>query len=154
MSHVFHYRIFLLGLLLIGSCTASPDPASDPALAGDATCIPRILAQDDSLGTLRNHACKEVPASAAIRTYIRQLQDLDFRGCPAEFTRAYAAHRTAWEGVLPITDRHQELRGEMHDLFDRLERSSDSILFQQRVAAIWSTWDAVEKAANDTPTVK
>jgi hypothetical protein len=141
-------------MLLGVSCSAPAESPPDTGMPIDTACISRIFAQDDSLGTLRNHASEKEPLSSAIRTYLRDLQQLDFRGCPPDFTQAYTAHRMAWEGVLPITDRHQHLRGEMHDLFDQLEHSSDSILFRQRVAAIWSTWDDVEKTVADTPVAK
>lgn len=144
-NYVFHLFALLTSLLCL-TCHAPPADARLATADVSTACIERILVLDDSFGTVRNHSSESTSLSAGVRNYIRSLRELDYEGCPEAFTEAYAAHREAWEGVLPITDRHLNLRGEMHDLFARLEKSSDSILFRQRVAAIWSTWDQVEQA--------
>jgi len=42
--------------------------------------------------------------------------------------------------MAPVVTRYPDLRGEMHDLFDTLALSPDSIAFKLRVDEISATW--------------
>jgi hypothetical protein len=50
--------------------------------------------------------------------------------------------------MIEITDEYPEWRGEMHVLFDSLNSSADSVPFNQKLDAIWNTWEEVEKFSN------
>ena len=43
-----------------------------------------------------------------------------------------------------VTDQYPNLRGEMHDLFDIIEKGKDSGAFKTHLKAIWDTWENVE----------
>jgi hypothetical protein len=109
-------------------------------------CIDRIISEDSKAGTTRNHRCEEVSLSDAIKEYIQQLEKVDFSDCPAEFGNSFKAHIEAWRSTLIITDKHSEMRGEMHNLFDKINVSEDSIQFKKLVKGIWDTWADVEVA--------
>lgn len=48
--------------------------------------------------------------------------------------------------MIPFVEKHPELRGEMHDLFDEVENSKDTNEFKPLLKEIWDTWGAVEVA--------
>lgn len=109
-------------------------------------CIKNIMQMDDSLGTIRNHACEKISLSKTIKNYIKGLENLNFKNCPEKFTRAFDNHRQAWEKMIPVSDNFPDLRGEMHDLFDIIEKSDEAENFKIRLKAIWDTWAEVETA--------
>lgn len=135
------YAVALLFLFTFCGKRAKPPVSYAPE------CMENVLAVDDSLGKLRNTDCKTLSLSTSISKYTSAMKAVDFTGCPEDFTTAFTAHRTAWDEMIPVTDKHPALRGEMHDLFKRLESSSDSVMFKKRLARIWSTWAEVEKTA-------
>lgn len=106
------------------------------------------MALDDSLGSVRNHACETMSLSAAIRQYTGALVNPDFDTCPGPFIRAFQKHREAWLDVTEVTDNYPGLRGEMHDLFDIIGAGKDGGRFQRLIKAIWDTWEEVEEAMN------
>lgn len=108
-------------------------------------CMQRILAKDDSLSTIRNLACQKISLDQSISNYTRSLESMDFRYCPEQFTNAFTAHRRAWEALIPITKKYDDMRGEMHFLFKELEAGQDSTLFKQNLKRVWDTWAEVEK---------
>ena len=114
--------------------------------AGYRASIAAMIAADDSLGTIRNHACVTLSLSQTIRDYADALGNLDFSNCPGDFAQAFDMHRQAWLAIIPVVENYPGMRGEMHDLFSQLEVSADSAIFRIRLAAIWDTWGAVEAA--------
>lgn len=143
--------IFFSSLTLL-LCCAGPvqDATGNETLPDLATlCVDRIIALDDSLGTLRNHTCKQEPLSVTIAHYAGELTALDFSDCPDTFFSAFKRHISAWEDMLPIVSRYPHLRGEMHDLFAQLAASPDSIEFKIREKRIWSTWREIEEAMKE-----
>lgn len=48
--------------------------------------------------------------------------------------------------MVKITDKYSGYRGEMHELFKKIESEKDSTEFKIRLKAIWNTWGKVEKA--------
>ena len=110
------------------------------------TCIEKIIALDDSLGTIRNHACKTISLSETIKQYTAGMNQFDFQTCPEAFTVAFKKHIAAWTDMLVVTNQYPELRGEMHDLFDQLEVGEQAELFKSLLKSIWDTWAEVEQA--------
>ncbi len=109
-------------------------------------CIEYVMHIDDSLGTLRNHNSEKLTLSKTIDLYTNSLEDLSFSNCPPTFSSAFKSHITAWKNMKEVTDKYPSLRGEMHDLFDQIKTSNDSLLFEKRLTAIFSTWEEVELA--------
>ncbi|NNC69658.1 MAG: hypothetical protein HKN90_02430 [Flavobacteriaceae bacterium] len=111
-------------------------------------CVDHIFKKDDSLGTVRNHTSEEISLSETIKRYTAALNHLDFSNCPDEFSAAFNEHIVAWNQMKDVTDRYSDLRGEMHDLFDVIDKSKDSSEFRAHLKAIWDTWEPIEKARN------
>ena len=109
-------------------------------------CVAYVLAQDDSLGAIRNHACETISLAETIRNYTDGLEHINYNGCPAEFKEAFKAHWEAWRQMIPLVEKYPNLRGEMHDLFDVLEEGEHADEFKPLLQAIWDTWGEVEKA--------
>ena len=129
--------------LLIMNCT---DKKKDNPISKDTAqdCITNVLKQDDSLGTIRNHACEAISLSATIDQYVSALNRLDFEACPESFHTAFKNHAEAWTKMEEFTTQYPDLRGEMHDLFDSIEKGKDSLSFKPLLKAIWDTWADVE----------
>lgn len=108
-------------------------------------CIRRFMSTDDSLGKIRNHACETVSLSKSIQQYVQALRKADYGICLPSFQEAVNKHLDAWQGILKITDRYPDLRGEMHALFDQLEKTKDSAAFKPLLDKIWDTWAGVEE---------
>lgn len=140
----FWKLISLLAFLSFSACGNPPNSVNLERTNDEyKTCIEYILAADDSLGKMRNHACEEFSLSKTIEDYTASLRALDWNACPIEFTSSFEAHIKAWENMTPVTNNYDSLRGEMHDLFDIIAVSSDSTLFNERLDHIWSTWDSI-----------
>lgn len=107
-------------------------------------CVRRFMSADDSLGKIRNHACETISLSQSIHQYVQALRNLDYRICLPAFQEAVDKHLDAWQNMKKITDRYPDLRGEMHALFDQLEKSKDSAIFKPLLDKIWDTWAGVE----------
>jgi hypothetical protein len=135
--------IFIAVIYLI-ACTARTEESD---AAHERECIEVILATDDSLGQLRNNASKTMPLSTVIRGYVHDLKQLETHGCPDDFVVAVDAHRAAWIGMLDITDKYPDLRGEMHVLFDSIAAGRDSTGYKIRLQAVWDTWEVVLEEA-------
>jgi hypothetical protein len=132
-------------IMMISSCTSRSSNANQE---NHSECIDRVLMLDDSLGTIRNHECERISLSRTIENYVNGLRAINFDGCPKEFKQAFDAHIQAWINVTETTDNYPDLRGEMHQLFDKLGQSPDSGAFNKQVAEIWSTWGNIEKIKN------
>lgn len=109
-------------------------------------CIETALSLDDQAGRIRNHACESTSLSQAILNYTQSLEQIDFSSCPKDFKAAFEGHIRAWQAAMEITDKYPNLRGEMHDLFKRIEEGQDGEKFKSKVKAIWDTWAEIEKA--------
>ena len=151
MKHALPFLLLIatLAVACINEATVNrSDTALSTALSGKR-CMNRVIAIDDSLGRIRNVATENEPMSAVIRAYAAAMQEIDYRNCPEEFRAAFEKHRKAWLDMTAVTDQHQEMRGEMHALFDRIEASEDSVRFKVYLEKIWSTWAEVEKAMSE-----
>lgn len=109
------------------------------------SCVDSVIRMDDSLGSIRNNASKTISLSETIKDYIESLNELEFNACPEKFHIAFKEHIEAWEEMIRTTDNHPEVRGEMHDLFDKIELSPDSIVFKRKLKRIWDTWAPIEE---------
>jgi hypothetical protein len=145
------YRTLLLfvTLFLIACGTSSPGVQQDANVGAASACIERVIAMDDSLGTVRNHACEQISLSETIQQYVQSLEKVDFQNCPSAFTTAFQRHLEAWTQMITVTDHYPDLRGEMHDLFDIIEQGEYQAEFKPRLAAIWDTWSEVERAMGE-----
>lgn len=135
------FSIFLF--LFYFACGETQQPQHSPE---PPACIGRIIAADDSLGAVRNHASETISLSESIRNYAAGLKKLDFRDCPPAFTKAFENHRQAWLAMVPFVERFPEMRGEMHELFEQLEKGEQAAEFRPLLKAIWDTWEEVESA--------
>ncbi|MDJ0645873.1 MAG: hypothetical protein QNJ57_07830 [Flavobacteriaceae bacterium] len=142
------FRTYTLSLLLLMIFSCQKTKKEDSIARTSEQCVTYILKKDDSLGTIRNHSCEKISLSTTIQQYTSSLNELDFSNCPEDFSKAFKDHISAWNEMTAITDRHDQLRGEMHDLFDIIEKSLDSTEFAARLKAIWDTWEPIEKAKN------
>ena len=109
-------------------------------------CIESILAKDSELGKTRNHQCETITLHKTIENYTKAIQNLKFEDCPEEFNLAFKTHISAWNQMGEFTKTYSDLRGEMHDLFDSIEKTKDSLVFKPLLKTIWDTWADVEAA--------
>lgn len=142
---------FILFAGVVAGCTGTTftQGGDTPATALQKECMERVLRMDSTMGAGRNRASRKMPLSQAIRDYVRGIEAIDFRGCPAAFTGAFTRHKEAWKGLLPITDKYPRLRGELHQLFGQLEKGPHAEDFKRRLGAVWDTWAEVEKSRNN-----
>ena len=119
-------------------------------VAPGQACIERIIALDDSLGGVRNHACETISLTETIRQYTDAMGRFDYSDCPDAFTKAIQKHRKAWLALVHLVDQYPDLRGEMHDLFEQLENGRDSATFKPLLKTVWDTWGEVERAMDSS----
>jgi len=105
------------------------------------TCVEIIIEQDAALGKTRNHNCEKISLSQTIEKYTSALKALNYEGCNNEVEAAFNDHIAAWDAMTKVTDKHDSLRGEMHDLFDQIELSEDKVEFKTLLLKIWNTWE-------------
>ncbi len=139
--------------ILMLACNSST-PKNNTSSSHDSTalgkeCIKKVIALDDSLGTVRNHACETISLSETIQKYVQGMEAINYNNCPEAFSTAFKKHREAWTAMLSITDQYPDLRGEMHDLFDGIEKGKDAAIFKPLLKAIWDTWAEVENAMKE-----
>ena len=83
--------------------------------------------------------CEKVSLSETIQVYVDSLSTLDFSSCPEKFASSFQEHIDAWKAMIAVTDNFPDLRGEMHDIFDEIEKSENPGEFKTRLDKIWST---------------
>ena len=141
--------LILIILITVLSCKKTGVNHDTPDLPADeksAACVKQIFDRDSVLGGIRNHASETMSLSQAILDYTKELESLDFSECPEKFTSAFNEHVTAWKKITELTDKHLELRGELHDIFTELEKSEDSTEFKNLLKQVWDTWYQVEES--------
>ena len=134
---------FVLG---VGAFGCAPPSGRSPQVTPGLSCMERVLAVDDSFGTVRNQACARIPLAQAIKGYTQALGSQEMTDCPETFREAFRRHIAAWTDLIQVAERYPDIRGEMHDVFHELEASPDSAIFQAGLDAVWSTWEEVEMA--------
>jgi hypothetical protein len=120
-------------------------PAGTEAPSAEAIRI--IMAADEKLGDIRNHACEDTTLAETVRRYVAGLAALDFSRCPEDFTAAFRAHRDAWEATISFFDQFGELRGEMHELLETIEQGEKAPALQSYIRPVWDTWGKVDSIA-------
>lgn len=148
-------KLLLLGTAFLISCqNAGKSSGSTHKVQEEKTryagAIQAILKQDGELGAIRNHACEDTSLSFTVRQYIDGLDALDFNGCPTDFTTAFRKHRDAWQASIPFFKPFDDLRGEMHDLFEQIKQSGveQKKELDQLMKPVADTWVAVENTAD------
>ena len=112
----------------------------------EAKCIERIFKKDSVLGEIRNHASEKISLSQAIMDSTAELESLDYSDCPGKFVSSFHRHIAAWKMVTKVTDNYPSQRGELDDIFVKLEKSEDSTEFKFLVKQVWDTWNEVEES--------
>ena len=146
MKFAIHILILPLLSMLFLNCSSKKQSTDKNLAVSYQSCIDHIIAVDDSIGKIRNHNCEKISLSETIKVYTTGIENLDFNNCPGDFTNAFQRHKKAWTQMLQVTDKHPNLRGEMHDLFKILEEGKDKEFFKPLLDKIWSTWAEVEKS--------
>ncbi|NND44119.1 MAG: hypothetical protein HKN58_02260 [Xanthomonadales bacterium] len=124
-------------------------PASEGDALGDAqAAIESVLEQDSRLGAERNEATRHMPIARVIEQYVAGLDALDLASCPEDFMLAMRRHRDAWQASVKFFEAYPELRGEMHEVFERIRAQGAAARsgLEGAEAAIWGTWAEVENA--------
>lgn len=134
------------GLIQIYSCGSRNNRDTADSNQKEQNCMDYIIAQDDSLGRIRNHASETVSLSESIEQYVSTGNELNFEHCPSEFTHAFKNHLNAWTEMQTVTDNYPDLRGEMHILFDTIAEGEHKTRFKASLEKIHNTWKDVEKA--------
>ncbi|MFC0605551.1 hypothetical protein [Winogradskyella pulchriflava] len=119
----------MLYLVVLLSCQNKKKTESNSNIS-EKDCIDKILLDDSKLGKIRNHECETITLQKTIDNYVKAMRKLNFEGCPEEFSVAFKKHISAWNNMGKFTENYPELRGEMHDLFDSIEKSKDSATFK------------------------
>ena len=147
-NHIFILLTFLVFSLL--SCSQPPSQnqqkAENQKPDNSLECIERVLAEDNALGVTRNHDCETISLDSTIIKYADRLGKIEFSNCPETFTLAFEKHRQAWLEMIPLAKKFPDLRGEMHDLFDIIEKSDQAETFKPLLKAVWDTWGEVDEA--------
>ncbi|UNZ00015.1 hypothetical protein MQE36_06610 [Zhouia spongiae] len=144
MRKLLTYGIISVLTLFYVSCDSNK--GKDTKVARN--CIDRVLLADSQLGKKRNHECEQISLTQTIDNYVKGLREVDFGNCPLEFERAFEKHIAAWVEMTKVTDRYSGLRGEMHDLFDQIKQTKDSVQFDKSLKEIWRSWEVIEKSKN------
>lgn len=135
-------QIYTMLFLLSLYCCQNSKKAN--TTISETECIESVLARDNELGKARNHDCETMTLPNTIEKYTIGMRALNFEGCPEAFSVAFKDHISAWDHMGEFTKRYSELRGEMHILFDSIEKTKDSSTFKPLLKAIWDTWADVE----------
>lgn len=127
---------------------------SKPQMDEVRAAIDDILQQDKKLGSIRNNQPHQIPLHQAIINYCNSLRQLDYSKTPAVFKTVFFKHIKAWEAAVPEFKKYQDLRGELHDVFEILKPQSEMFLILE--SGIWSSWADVESVVKfyHSPLVK
>ena len=89
-------KILVITLLIsLIACSSKRGEKDFTVHASAKECIEYVKVMDDSLGTIRNHACEKISLSETIDDYIYSLDNLSFSNCPSAFTAAFEEHKEA-----------------------------------------------------------
>ena len=132
------------GLLFFGWIVATQFSFNDNQVSIDElrSGIDKILEQDTELGTIRNNQPYQIPLHQAVKNYCNSLRQLDYSKTPEVFSLAFIKHVEAWEAAIPEFEKFSELRGELHEIFEKIKPQSEDFLKLE--SAIWSSWADIE----------
>jgi len=139
--------LILVTFLLILGCKGPKEKHNNSDLTIEIegkNCVNQVLKRDSVFGEIRNHASENISLSETINNYTNDLKSIDYINCPEKFKSAFHAHIEAWLEIIKVSDKYPSLRGELHDIFAKLEKSEDSTEFKLLVKQIWDTWKIVE----------
>lgn len=147
-KYIFHLTNtgFLLTFLFLISCGLGDSGAQNENNSTHADCVESILAKDAELGEIRNHACEKISLEQTIGEYVDGLKAMDFNACSPGFSQAFEKHIQAWISMMQFVKNYPDMRGEMHVLFDEIEKGEDAESFKPLLKNIWDTWGEIEKA--------
>jgi len=150
MKPIANFKAVILPVIFLIACFGCNNTAN-PKQAGSASCWTRVYETDSILSIKRNEDCKRMPLAAAIGHYLDEAKKITYEDCSLSFKESFLAHLQAWEKLKPIADKYPLLRGELHEVFGLIQRTSDSALFNQYVNDIHETWKHVESKATQMP---
>ncbi|MEC9374017.1 MAG: DPP IV N-terminal domain-containing protein, partial [Planctomycetota bacterium] len=159
-----NYDICLMRADGSGVRRLTSDPASDqaPSWVTDAALTPYfvhgdgdepsawIFIEDARLAAQRDDATRRNDPAAVARDYAAALRGLTVDRRAAWIRGPMRAHADAWAGMASYLAAHSDERGEMHEIFARLEDAASNPTmadFRKRLYEIWSTWWEVERTA-------
>lgn len=141
--------LFIIILLLGCKHTGENQKNTDSTIDKEAfACVKMVFEKDSILGEIRNHSSENISLSETINNYTKELESMNFAYCPEKFKSSFNAHIKAWQHLRSVTDKYPAMRGELHDIFARLEKSQDSTEFKALVQEVWDTWDLVKENSN------
>lgn len=142
----FARLLLTLGTLAVLGCKKAPAEKAPPATPErQFACIQNIMDLDRKYAGERDAATEKISLKASIEAYMQKLDALDFSTCPGDFTAAFKNHELAWSEMMDIVTPHEELRGEMHAVFDELKSGADSTSVKQSLKKLADSWMEVEK---------
>jgi|GEM_PF-1584728 len=119
--------------------------AQSGEISAQRRAIQSILSEDTRLGSQRNNAPFERPIHLAVSQYVDSLEKLDYSAAPPVFHFAFKQHINAWTSTIELLKNHQNERGEMHDVFNRIHAIEPRLKPLEK--AIWDTWAPVASIA-------
>ncbi len=144
------YLLILISFLLLLACKGNEEKpnTSDLKIETDKTnCVNEIFKRDSLFGEIRNHSSEKISLSKTITIYSKNLKSLDYSNCPEEFKLAFHKHNEAWLDFRKVSNKYPLLRGELHDIFTKIEKSEDSTEFKSCLKQILETWKLVEESS-------
>ena len=135
----------LLAMIIVGTLIFNPYRIRhDLAIAA-------ILEQDAELAAKRDRATEKQSAARTAAEYVQAMRKLDYSKTPPEFREAFEKHINAWDKSITFLEQHDDVRGEMHELFDKIREKSrnDKMKLESHVAQIFATWEDVEASAKE-----
>ncbi|QHI36778.1 hypothetical protein IMCC3317_21480 [Kordia antarctica] len=145
------YLLVLVSFLVLLACKENdkkPNLSDSKIETDKISCVNEIFKRDSIFGEIRNHASEKISLSETITIYTKNIKSLDYSNCPEEFKSAFDKHIEAWLDFRKVSDKYPLLRGELHDIFTKIEKSEDSTEFKSRLGQILETWKLVDKSSN------
>lgn len=111
--------------------------------------IQKVYEIDGVLAKQRDHLPENNSLAFAISSYVLGLDSIDYSQCPDEFAEAYKNHRDAWNDSIAFFKNHDELRGEMHALMEKLRQQDTAVSreLETKLKKVKDTWTEVESIA-------
>ncbi len=151
ISRISLYLVALcLGLAACEPYLGAPEkPDDDTKVVSYTDAIRKALAADSKLGSARNAATADEDLATVIENYVDAMDDIDCTACPVDFRDALRRHRQAWRDSIDFFSQFDELRGEMHEVFNQIRAQGSEARHGLETVErpIWETWREVEDVA-------
>lgn len=141
---------FWLGLAACEPYLGAPGkPDDDTPVVSWSEAIREALAEDSRLGRIRNQATVHQDLASVIGDYADAMDEIDCAACPVDFRDALRRHGRAWRDSIGFFRQFDDLRGEMHLLFDQIRAQGPAARqgLEEAERPIWETWREVEDVA-------